>query len=179
MERYELSHREYEILHHLSCMPNKIASLHDQDNITEFVLHDLCCNKCFNLHKAAYFIDNPDFNCFKGIVGFLREEAFADSDAIWTSPAAFSLHMRQAAFNKAVRAMAKQSLKKTHTSDEEASSVIAQDLGFNNYKAYSWPLKHDNHALLIVERDGVMDDESIVEQHLKNGVTLLSFCPVF
>ena len=165
------------IIDRLRRLPRKMLLLHGLDNVTEFVLHELASKHCFDLKKAAYFIDNPDFNCFKGVVGFLKEEAFSEGDSIWTSPAAFSLHMRQAAFNKAVRAMSKMSLKNSHTSDEEASASIAHDLGFNNYKCYSWPLRHDNHGLLLVEC--APDHDEVVDRHLKNGATLLSFCPLF
>ncbi len=177
MERDERWDKEYNVLRYLSCIPNKMIGLHDQENITEFVLHDLCCAQCFNLPKAAYFIDNPDFNCFKGVVGFSREEAYTDSAAIWNSPSAFTVHMRGAQFNNKVRQVLGPSLKKSHVTDETVAQKLARDLGFSQVQAYSWNLKHDNHGLLLIEHGDV--DLSLLESHLKNGLTLLSFCPIF
>lgn len=177
MEMGELLNREYNILHYMSCIPQKMISLSHCDNVTEFVLHDLCCQKCFNLKKAAYFVDNPDFDCFKGVVGFLREEAYKDSEAIWGSPVDFTQHMKTAAFNQQVRNVCEHSLKNTHITDHDIAGAIAKNLGFHDYKTYSWPLRHDNHGLLIVEQDEQFSPT--MENHLKNGMTLLSFCPIF
>ena len=62
--------RHYTILNTLSKLPRKMLSLKGQENVTEFVLHELCHKNCFNLDKAAYFVDNPDFDCLKGMAGF-------------------------------------------------------------------------------------------------------------
>ena len=56
----EALHSQHNVLNTISRLPRKMLSLKNQENITEFVLHDLCNKKCFNLEKAAYFVDNPD-----------------------------------------------------------------------------------------------------------------------
>ena len=168
--------KEHSVLHHLSHIAPQIVHLRDQENLTEFVLHELCCPECFNLEKAAYFVDNPDFDCLKGVAGFSRLEAYPNSCSIWESPKSFSLHMRKAPFNQKVRSMYTPSMKKSHVDDAVIAQEIAHNLGFENYNFYSWDMKYDNHGILLFERS---EKEDVSEQHLQNGIRLLSFCPVF
>ncbi len=176
MERKGLLDYEHKILNHLTYLPRKILSLNDRENITEFVLHDLCGQDCFNLEKAAYFVDNPDFDCLKGVAGFSRVEAYPDSCNIWETPKAFSVHMSKAPFNQKVRNMYKESMKKSHKKDDVIASEIAQDLGFENHTFYSWDMKHYNHGILIFERENINKEH---DKYLLNGISLLSFCPIF
>ena len=99
MKRELFDERDVYMFRHLSELPQKIVNLHGLENITEFVLHDLCHRSCFNLNKAAYFVDNPDFDCLKGIAGFHHDEVYPGED-IWFNPQAFSDHMESASFNK-------------------------------------------------------------------------------
>ena len=48
--------------------------------MSEFVLHDICNPNCFNLQKAAFLVDNPDFDCLKGVAGFSADEAYQKHD---------------------------------------------------------------------------------------------------
>ena len=89
----QLLEKQNTMLRYVSQIPKKMLLLHGKDNVTEFVLHDLCHEHCFDIHRAAYFIDNPDFNFLRGIAGFSRDEAYAKCDAIWHEPEAFSQHM--------------------------------------------------------------------------------------
>ena len=75
MKPNSLNDKHIDILDKLCHLPRKILSLHGHDNITELILHELCNEQCFNLEKAAYFIDNPDFDCFKGVAGHCRSQA--------------------------------------------------------------------------------------------------------
>ena len=72
--KHDGANNKNRILIHLSTLPQKILSLHGRADLAEFVLRDLCHERCFNLKKAAFFIDNPDFNHLKGIAGFCHEE---------------------------------------------------------------------------------------------------------
>ena len=60
----------HDLLQKLSHLPKKIVALEGLEHTPSFVLHELCNESAFNLSKAAFFIDNPDFNHFKGIAGF-------------------------------------------------------------------------------------------------------------
>ena len=81
MANHDHLDRRHNVLHHLTHLPRKIVSLNGAENLTEFVLHDLCQSRCFNLPKAAYFVNNPDFNCIKGVAGVHADELF-QGDAI-------------------------------------------------------------------------------------------------
>src|SRR5437762_734031 len=103
MNREELLAKQNRMLLCLTGLPKKMVSLHGAENIGEFVLYDLCNECCFNLSKAAYFVDNPDFNCTKGVAGFSRNEIQNACSGVWDNPEAFSSCMRNSSFNQKVR----------------------------------------------------------------------------
>jgi hypothetical protein len=175
MKQDEMLHRHFEILSSLSYIPRKILALHGNENITEFVLHELCNEHCFNFNKAAYLVDNPDFDCLKGVAGFSRSETKNSKD-IWQDPRGFSKDMELSPFNKKVRSLMRCSLKKNNENSQELATSVAQDLGIKSFGFCSWGMKHENHGMLVFEK---MHDEAINEDHLLNGLSLLSFCPIF
>ena len=67
------------VLGNILKIPKKLLSAQHVDNVAEFVLHERSHENCFNLRRAAYFVDNPDFNCLKGIAGFCRKEAYENT----------------------------------------------------------------------------------------------------
>lgn len=168
--------RRYHVLNYLSTVPKRILSLSGTDNVTEFVLYDLCGENCFNLNKAAYFIDNPDFNCFKGVAGFLKEKA-KQCEQRWDKPSTFNNFMRECSFNTKIRSIQRNSVRKTQASDEHIAEDLAQELGLSSYRFCTWNMKHDNHGLFIYEP--VDKDDTVSDDYLVNGLYMLSFCPVF
>lgn len=179
MEQVKNLVRHNQIMNKLNILPRKILSLHGYDNIPEFVLHDLCHPECFNLSRAAYFVDNPDFDCIKGIVGFSQHEA-VPSDTIWQDPDSFTLIMQSSPFNRIVREYHDKSQYNRKKSDKEIAQKLAQDLQFVHPCFSTWTMKHDNHGILIYEasNQGSAHDAEI-QHHLHNGVCLLGFCPIF
>jgi hypothetical protein len=169
--------KQNEMLSCLSKLPGKILSIQGLDNVTEFVLHDLCHDQCFGLRRAAYFVDNPDFDWVKGIAGFSRDEAFGGGESLWKDPHAFSMHMQAAQFNQQVRMLNRTSSKLKKTSDEATTAELARELGLKDYGYCSWNMKHDNHGLVVYEKFNA--DDTYADDHLYNGLMLLSFCPVF
>ena len=101
------------LLSNLQQLPRKILLLPGTYNVPEFVLHELCNEKCFNVHKAAYFVDNPDFDCLKGVAGINHEEGVIKDD-IWSDPDRFSEKMKASPFNQKVRSVLHQSAHKKH-----------------------------------------------------------------
>jgi len=164
------------ILNLLVCLPRKILYLQEQDNLTEFVLHELCSKQCFNIQKGAYFVDNPDFNCLKGIAGYAQSEAFADAD-IWQNPQSFSKHMQQAGFNQKVRETEQESLWKKGESAAVIVQKIAENLGIENPSFADWQMKHNNHGIFVYQ--DISTDEVKRNEEFANGFSLLSFCPVY
>jgi len=164
------------VVDRLRRLPRKMLLLHGLDNVTEFVLHELASKQCFDLKKAAYFIDNPDFNCFKGIAGISHLEEHPIED-IWTYPDDFTKYMLESPFNQHVRSFAYKSNKKNSEPYETVAHIIAQELGLENYHFYSWDMKHDNHGFLVCEKDSISDPK-VHDDILVDGLALLSFCPV-
>ena len=175
MKREELLHRRYMLLNHLSRLPRKMLLLQGNEHVTEFVLHELCGKECFNLEKAAYFVDNPDFDCLKGIAGFSRSEAYG-SDDIWKDPQLFTVHMKDASFNQKVRHFSRESFRKKGDSEELIVQTVANHLSFKHHGYYCWDMKYDNHGLFVYER--ACTDDTCTDEHLLDGLSLLSFCPI-
>lgn len=175
MKREEVLQRQYEMLDSLSKIPLNILRLHGHQNVTDFVLYELCHERCFNLEKAAYFVDNPDFNCLKGVAGHARTERVNIAD-IWKDTDNVGHALLESPFNKQVRSYSSSSLKK-EASDNELACKIAKDLGIKEYGYCSWGSKHDNHGILIYEK--AKNDEAVDEERLLSGLSLLSFCPLF
>lgn len=159
----------------LASLPKHMLRMHGQENISEFVLHELACKNCFNFSKAAYFVDNPAFNCLKGIAGYAQDEACELSVSIWHNPDAFSQHMRTAPFNMKVRSCMQHSCKNCEIADEEVLGELAHKLDMNPFNYYTWDMKHDNHGYLLYQPCGDHPDQD----HLSNGLSLLGFCPIF
>lgn len=172
-----INQKNYEILKILSRMPGNILLVHGIDNVLEFVLHDLCNEECFNLSRAAYFVDNPDFDFLKGVAGFSDQEVFLEAENIWSVPEQFSIHMQDAPFNKKVRLLAKSSPKRSCVCDLDVVNMLAEELHFNNPAFVCWKLKHDNHGMLLYEHENRVQDWS--QEDLTNACHLLGLCPIF
>lgn len=176
MGNEELLKKHCTLLKTISSIPRKIVTLSGSENVSEFVLHELCNKNCFNLKKAAYFIDNPDFNCLKGVAGFCSLEL--DGTQInWSSPEQFSNSMKNSQFNTTVRSVLKDSYHKREGMRKPVLDDIVQGLGFSEHAVCTWPLKHDNSGLLVYEKSEKNDP--FVDDHLVDALFLLSFCPVF
>ncbi|BDC34488.1 hypothetical protein Noda2021_04460 [Candidatus Dependentiae bacterium Noda2021] len=177
MERDNRKVNTHDPLKQISYLPKKILSLQEADNLTEFVMHDLCHDHCFKITKAAYLVDNPDFNCLKGITGFSREESYPESQKIWEQPELFTEHMRTSPFNQHVRSlMLCSASKKSAISDQDMVHSLAENLGMKNHSYCTWNAKYDNHGLFLYE---VASDCVIDKDHLLHGLCLLSFCPIY
>jgi hypothetical protein len=178
MKARMVNHNHSHITDHLRKLPRKMLGIHGIDNATEFLLHDLCGQHCFNMKKAAYFVDNPDFDCLKGVVGVSYEE-LPGIDDIWSAPEEFSQHMNQSPFNKSVRSFMSASNKKNHDNYDHIIENMARDLGFSAYTLYSWDMKHNNHGFLLGEKsDKPSEHGPISEDIVLDGLSLLSFCPI-
>lgn len=173
---YSDQNKHCEILSRINLLPKKILSLHSNGDgcIAEFVLHELCGPCCFDFEKAAYFVDNPDFNQFKGVAGFSNTE---HSDKIWNNenPEELKKHFASCKFNQQVRGICKNSFKKTNNMTEEIKNNLAPELKMENVLYFAWPLKHENHGVLIYQ---AKYDPKELEEFIYNGFYLLGFCPI-
>ncbi len=175
MERVNISPRRHQMLTRLTELPVKILSRHDLENITEFVLYELCGPNCFNLKKAAYFVDNPDFNCLKGVAGITNSDQFGNN--YWEQPEKFSHFMKESKFNQQVRNLTRPSAKHNKTADTKLAQDLAAELSLKNPAFYSWNMKHGNHGLLLFEHSPETAHE--IDDQVLQGLCLLGFCPIF
>lgn len=159
----------------LTRLPKNIMSVHQRDNVPEFVLYDLCSERGFNIPKAAYFIDNPDFNTFQGIAGYTRSEGYTGSETVWDDPETFTLFMRSSPFNQKVRTLTRASGKFNGHRHEDMVEEIARGLNITNPSFLSWDVKHYNHGLLVFERAG---QKTWSDDYFEPTVHFLSFCPI-
>ncbi len=173
--KLENSHDIVCCLRSLLCIPHKILSFGHHDNLTAFVLHELCHDACLNLDRAAYFIDNPDFNCFKGISGIDRvQEEKIKMEDVWKNPDDFKKHMHNSAFNKKVRDVQKPSTK--NQNEEDFINTMADYLSLHNHKYHAWDIKHGNRGYLLYEPAKNQAEE--FAELMPYAVSLLAFCPI-
>ena len=168
--------RQQQVLQCLSSLPRKIMTIHELENVPEFILQDICDESCFNILRAAYFVDNPDFNQLKGVAGFCRDEAYKKGDTFWNDPDSFSSFMQNSTFNSRVREIVWESIKGNNHIHEHIISEIAPQLGFKNPAWCNWDLKHYNHGLIIYEKADLAEDT--FDEHFINTLYLLGFCAI-
>jgi len=176
MSESELLSRHQGLLANLSGLPKQMLSLYDLDNVAEFVLHGLCQESCFGLNQAAYFVNNPDFNCLKGVAGFSQEETKEQTNSVLASPESFSEFMRSSNFNKKVRETHKAGIDNSKESYDKAISELAEYVGISNPEYFTWDLKHDNYGVLVYKKS---NSENLFDEHFTKSLYLLSFCPIF
>lgn len=177
MNKKDYGCRKKEIFECLHGVPRRILQLHGTENIAEFLVHHFSRPECFNLSHAAYFIDNPDFDYFKGIAGVHSKERSSIVNH-WEDPNLFSHHMSSSMFNQKVRSIEKQSLK-LHDHDEAmVVSELAKELNVNNPFYKTLPMKYNNYGIFLFEPIDKQEYENI-DEHMQESLYLLGFSPVF
>lgn len=172
--KQESGHDTVKVLRLLLGIPHKILSFNELDNISAFVLHELCQDTCLNIDRAAYFVDNPDFNCFKGISGIDRKEEKFQKDPVWQHTHHFNEHMHHSSFNNKVKEINKESTK--NHNEKELMQELAKNLCMNNHKYNCFDLKHGNRGYFLYEPS----DRDIYEfdEIMDYATGLLALCPI-
>lgn len=179
MEHVQDLHKHNNVLRSLNSLPRKMIGMHGKEaNLPAFLLHSFCHDHHFNLDKAAYFVDSPDFDFFKGVAGVSRQEdGYLKNGAdIWENIDEYNNYLNASPFNKNVRNMTRSSVKAANGAEKDIIGSVAQELLFKNPEYYAWNMKHDNHAYFIFDRSNGDDKE--LDEHLEHSLYLLSFCPV-
>ncbi len=149
---------------------------HHLENLSEFVLHDVCGLDQFQVPKAAYLVNNPDFTCLKGVAGYHSQESFRSGD-LWSNQKAFTSHMKNAHFNQKVRLVQDNALVLNGAkSDQVRIFGIADQLEITDPVYHTWKMKHDNQGVLIFQKP---QDFSMGDEHFLQFLYMLSFCPIF
>lgn len=175
MEPKERS-KENMLLHRLGGVSQNMIKNHKLENLSEFVLYDLCAGDLFDISKAAYFVNNSDFACMKGVVGHSHQHKFNQPSG-WNSQKEFIAHMKQSDFNNRVRAISDKSFKahEMNLSDKRMRS-LADQLEIENPACHVWDMKYDNQGFLLYEKPQFMQE---IDEHMQHFVPMLSFCSVF
>ena len=165
----------YDLLRYVNMIPRKMLLLHGHENVIDFVLYALCADKGFNLQKAAFFIDNPDFDWLKGIAGFSRQDVYSGED-IWQDPHGFSSHMNSASFHQKVRSIHRPSMRKQGQQLHELVENLAHDVELKDPGFYTWDIKNDNNGIFLYEKN---HDDASSDEYILDGLCLLGFCPIY
>lgn len=133
-------------------IPQTILEFHHKSGLTDFVLQKIANQKCFSFNRAAYLVDNPDFNFLKGICGFCKS----------SNPANFStisddlLHqISQSEYNNKVKAFQNKSFKANNIDIKNPQTLteLSCALDIPNPQIYSWNLKNNNFGILIFKTE--------------------------
>ncbi len=159
-------------------IPRFIMNLHSQGvhNSTEFLLHELSLPHCYNLSKAIYLIDNPDFNCLKGIAGFAQSEQFF-SDNHWQQPELFLKHMSSASLHQKVKTIERENKRLSESAEKTMLLQLAHDLGVEKPSFKKVPIKHDNIGIFIFEPCDYLEYEAL-DEDMEESLYLLGFTPI-
>jgi len=158
-------------------LPHKILRYHEVDGLAQMILHELGHNKSFGLNKAGYFVDNPDFNCLRGVAGFSCDECSRHKNDLWETPNSFLDDMKEAEFHQKLANFYHNSVShknKNHDVEEDAVYELGKALGMIKPEFVAWKIKHGNNGLLLFEAT-----DQLAHHHrdlLHNVVPLLSLC---
>lgn len=172
-----MKHMNYDaIMRCFTHLPKQILLLHQIDNVTEYVLHSLSQQECLNFSKAAYFIDNPDFNFCKGIAGFDKDDAIYTCDSIIADDGTILTEQNACTYNDKVREITITSPRRNGESHEKVIERLINELEMSDPSCHVWNIKHDNFGVLVYE----CADESAQQLHEEflHGLSILGFCPV-
>lgn len=175
MKHNDAAAYERQVSARLTDLPRKMIQYHDLPHLSQLVLHSLCDEQGVQLKKAAYFLDNPEFDMFKGIAGYHEKEQC--SSCPWQQPEALKAHQHTGNFNTQVRSI----MSKSFASDEArqaSAQALARQLGMNCSAVYTVPLRHGNSGILMVEHDTTYHKQ-VWDEQLPRGLALLGYCPVF
>lgn len=163
------------LLHTLIDLPHRILQSHDVDELSPMVLHELGHDHHFGLNKAVYLIDNPDFDCLRGVAGFCKDECKLHKANVWDQPHEFAKDMTSAQFHQQMKAFNDSSICRHHNNlAQEQLAALGEKLGIKNPSCCMWPMKHGNHGILIFEEH---DNRLARQKNLIDKVTaLLSLC---
>ncbi len=157
-------------------IPRHILSNRDIDGLAHVVLHAIGHDSHLGLNRAAYLVNNPDFNRLQGVAGFSKDECrFHDSD-VWENPSAFSKRMEKAPFHQKIKTVVRQSFHK-NMSPVHHAQLLSQELGMKMSDVHVWDTKQGNHGIFIFE-EGARAVCRKIDGLLEQIAALLELCPI-
>jgi hypothetical protein len=146
-------------------LPNKILNYHEVNGLAQMILHDVSHDEHFSFRRASYLIDNPAFDCFRGIAGYVSDECKHHHQNLWQDPHTFAYDMREAKFHNILLQLGGKSIKNKGSNHLDVVRSVAYDLGMSNPWVYPQELRHGNYGILIVEEGNkrlVADDHELL-----------------
>ncbi len=173
----DFANDDHRLTSHLSGLLGKVLSYHDVDGLPQIILHELGHDNCFDLQKATYLVDNPDFDHLLGVAGYCKKECPCHKKDLWQDPYSFKNDMKEAKYHNHIQNFLHYSFKRKNINLHDSSEVkdLGKDLGLQKTHFFSWKMKHGNHGLLLFD-----ESEKPVREWRKgllaNVAALLSFC---
>ena len=157
-------------------LPHRILKNYSCDNLSQIVLHYIAHPDCFDFRRAAFFIDNPDFDHLIGVAGYCTNECSCQLDELWKEPDLFNKET-QRVFDQEIRQHVASSVKRTADfADSTYIKALGKKLGMKQPEFISWDMKHANHGLLVYEPRKKLDEWQ--QFMLDKAVSFLGFCPI-
>lgn len=168
---------DHRLTSYLSGLLHKVLTYHDINGLPQMVLHELGHDNCFDLKKATYLVDNPDFDHLLGVAGYCKQECCHHKKDLWQDPYSFRTDMKDATYHNHVQNFLHYSFKRKEINLHDSSEVkdLGVKLGLERPNFFTWNMKHGNHGLLIFDEN----EKPIGEwrrELLANVAALLSFC---
>ncbi|MCB9493530.1 MAG: hypothetical protein H6679_04625 [Epsilonproteobacteria bacterium] len=180
MKLPEHEHEE-SLLDSLVSLPHKILCHHEIQGLPELVLHELGHDSCFGLNRSIYIVDNPDFDCSRGVAGYCKDDCKYHKQDPWQEPHAFHKDMCEAPFGKCVRSFNNKSFLRNHKDDNDHTlspdeiDALCKAFDVKNPACFTWKQRHGNHGILIFDGGNDMRLEKR-KKILANCSALLSLC---
>lgn len=165
---------EQDLLNMLLDLPNKILLHHEVEGLAQLILHDVAHDKHFGFKRASYLVDSPEFDCLRGVAGYVDQECRHHGQDLWANPHSFADDMREAEFHNHLLKLMRKSIKRGDN-HVDAARGVALELGMVNPWVYAQDLRHGNHGLLIVE-EGVKKLDADDHELLAHISAILGLC---
>jgi hypothetical protein len=175
MNVYSLSKRQIAVVHRLTRIPRQLLHTTEYENLAELVLGELCHQQCFNVSRAAYFVDNPEFNCARGVAGYDERDHSDRAESCWIERDAFGLRMKCSSFNEKVRSLAPFSISRA-AERSYALAQLADALEISVPSVTFFDMPHQNKGFVLFEKPEA--DITELESFWEDACSLLAFCPL-
>ncbi len=173
-----LTEQEKHLVKIITHLPHRILQYYDIDGLSQLLLCEIGRDRTFGLTKAAYFVDNPDFDHFMGVAGYCQDECGIDEEDVWDDPHHFLERLAEVEFNNKIKGITETSVHRKHLDlqDKEEILELGRKMGMKNPHYFVWNMKHDNHGVLIYEHDNTVCEWR--KSLLENIAAILSLCSV-
>ncbi len=154
------------ILQKVLDLPHNISKYMHRADLIDLVLHHISGKQCLNFLKSAYLLDNSEFDCCKGMAGFIAEDSCEEDDS-WDDECKVdqkSKILQSNQFNNQIKQFRDSSLIKNCSDNSRLKSAVVEKLCFSSPKFLTWNAKHDNHGILVWEDNHDSNCEEILKK---------------